>query len=157
MLVKHIPLRTLGEVLHKRIPWKTIIVLFGALIFRRVLENSGAVRGVSTTLIQSHVPLSLIAFFVPFVAGLLTGLSSAAFSIGFPVVTPLVASDSTAVAPGWAAWMMAGAFLGVMCSPLHLCLSLTRIYFEAGWGPVYRRIAPSTLVVAATAGLLLLS
>jgi hypothetical protein len=97
----------------------------------------------------------MIAFVVPFIAGLLTGLSHAAFSIGFPIVIPLVAADGAPVASGWAAWMMAGAFLGVMYSPLHLCLSLTRIYFEAEWGPIYRRIAPSTLAVAATAALLL--
>lgn len=157
MITKHIPPVTLGHVLRKHIPWKTVLVLFGALIFRRVLDNSGAVRGVSETLIQSHVPLALIAFVVPFVAGLLTGLSHAAFSIGFPVMVPLVANDGVAVASGWAAWMMAGAFLGVMCSPLHLCLSLTRVYFEAEWGPIYRRIAPSTLAVAATAAVLLLS
>ncbi|MBS3783118.1 MAG: DUF401 family protein [Anaerolineae bacterium] len=157
MVINGMSLQTLGHILHKRIPWKTIAVLFGALIFRRVLENSGAVHGVSEALVQSHVPLVAIAFLVPFVAGLLTGLSHAAFSIGFPVVVPLVASDGAAITSGWAAWMMAGAFLGVMCSPLHLCLSLTRLYFEADWGPIYRRIAPSSLVVAATAAVLLLS
>ncbi len=157
MILKQINLRTLGHVLHKRIPWETIVVLFGALIFRRVLDSSGAISGVSETLIRSHVPLALIAFVVPFIAGLLTGLSHAAFSIGFPVVLPLVASNGAAIPPGWAAWMMAGAFLGVMCSPLHLCLSLTRLYFEAEWGPIYQRIAPSTLVVAATAAVCLIS
>ncbi len=156
MVVKQISPRTLGHILRKRIPWKTVVVLFGALIFRRVLDNSGAVRGVSQALIQSHVPQALIAFMVPFIAGLLTGLSHAAFSIGFPVVIPLVAPAGAAPTSGWAAWMMAGAFLGVMCSPLHLCLSLTRVYFEAEWGPIYRRIAMSALAVAATAAVLLL-
>jgi len=156
MLVSHVSLGTLGWVLRKRIPWKTVVVIFGALIFRLVLDNSGAVHGVSESLIRSQVPLGLIAFLVPFVAGLLTGLSHAAFSIGFPVVLPLVAADGITLGPGWAAWMMAGAFLGVMWSPLHLCLSLTRVYFEAEWGPIYRRIAPSTIAVAATAAALLL-
>ncbi|MGD2103802.1 MAG: DUF401 family protein [Anaerolineae bacterium] len=155
MILKQISLDTLTVILRKRIPWETVVVLFGALVFRSVLENSGAVGGVSRTLIQSHVPPAMIAFVVPFIAGLLTGLSHAAFSIGFPIVIPLVAADGAPVASGWAAWMMAGAFLGVMYSPLHLCLSLTRIYFEAEWGPIYRRIAPSTLAVAATAALLL--
>jgi hypothetical protein len=34
---------------------------------------------------------------------------------------------------------------------------LTRVYFEAEWGPVYRRIIPSSLGVAVTATVLLLS
>jgi hypothetical protein len=157
VIVKRIPLKTLGHVLRDRIPWETIVVLFGALIFRRVLDSSGAVHSISEVLVHSGVPLSIIAFAVPFAAGLLTGLSHAAFSIGFPIIIPLVAPNGTALTSGWAAWMMAGAFLGVMSSPLHLCLSLTRVYFTAEWGPIYRRIAPSTLLVVATAALLLLT
>ncbi len=157
MSVKNLGLATLGDILRHRIPWQTVMVIFGALIFRRVLDQSGAVTDVSTALIRSGVPLVLIAFLVPFIAGLLTGLSHAAFSIGFPIVLPLVAPSGGVPPTGWAAWMMAGAFLGVMWSPLHLCLSLTRVYFEADWGPIYARIAPSTVFVALTAGLLLLT
>lgn len=156
MIAKRIPLHTLPHILRDRIPWETVVVLFGALVFRQVLENSGAVHGVSEALVRSGVPLVVIAFAVPFVAGLLTGLSHAAFSIGFPVVIPLVTSNGVPPTSGWAAWMMAGAFLGVMWSPLHLCLSLTRVYFGAEWGPIYSRIAPSTLAVAGTAAALLL-
>lgn len=157
MGVNQIPFGKLGHILRERIPWETIAVLFGALIFRRVLDSSGAVHAVSDSLTRSGVPVVAIAFLVPFIAGLLTGISIGAFSIGFPVILPLVAAEGTAIAPGWAAWVMAGGFLGVMCSPLHLCLSLTRVYFEAEWGPVYRRIIPSSLGVAVTATVLLLS
>ncbi len=157
MTVERVPVRTLGDIFLRHIPWETVVVLFGALAFRRVLENSSAVQGVSQGLIRSGVPLAVIAFAVPFVAGLLTGLSHAAFSIGFPVVLPLVAPEGISPAAGWATWMMAGAFLGVMCSPLHLCLSLTRVYFDAEWGPIYRYIAPSTVAVAGTAVVLLLT
>jgi hypothetical protein len=157
MGVNQISLGRLGHILRERIPWKTTAVLFGALIFRRILDSSGAVHAVSDALTRSGVPVVAIAFLVPFIAGLLTGISIGAFSIGFPVILPLVGSDGAAVAPGWAAWLMAGGFLGVMCSPLHLCLSLTRVYFEAEWGPVYRRIIPSGLGVAVTATVLLLS
>jgi hypothetical protein len=93
-----------------------------------------------------------VAFGVPFIAGLLTGLVVAGFSIGFPVILPLVVADGGAVPPEWAAWLMAGGFIGAMLSPVHLCLALTRVYFKAEWGPIYRRIAPAALLVAATAG-----
>jgi integral membrane protein (TIGR00529 family) len=156
MVAKGVSLRALGRILYRHIPWATVVVLFGALVFRRVLDGSGAVDAVSQALTASHVPLAMVAFSIPFIAGLLTGLAIGAVSIGFPVVLPLVA-PSGVIAPGWAAWLMAGGFLGVMCSPLHLCLSLTRAYFKADWGPVYRRIVPSALVVTVTAALLLLS
>ena len=156
MAIKHIPLRDVGAILHERIPWKSVVVIFGALIFRLVLDTSGAVTAISSGLTDVHIPPAGVAFAVPFIAGLLTGLMSAAFSIGFPVALPLVVADGGAIAPGWAAWLLAGGFLGTMLSPLHLCLALTRVYFKAEWGPVYRLIAPSALLMAATAGVLLL-
>jgi len=158
MMVKHVPLRDLGTILRERVPWNSVVVIFGALIFRRVLDSSGAIIATSDALTALHVPLGMVAFGAPFVAGLLTGLIGAAFSIGFPVILPLVVVDGGVVAPGWTAWLVAGGFLGAMFSPVHLCLALTRVYFKAEWGPVYRLIAPSALLVAATGmGILLLS
>ncbi len=151
LVAKGVSVTALFRIVRYRIPWETVVVLLGALFFRRVLDNSGAVGAVSSALTRSRTPLVVVAFLVPFVAGLLTGLSTAAFSIGFPIVLPLVSGDGGAIARGWAAWLVAGGFLGVMCSPLHLCLSLTRVYFEADWGPIYRRIAASSLAVLVTA------
>ncbi|MCK4314642.1 MAG: DUF401 family protein [Anaerolineae bacterium] len=158
VIVKRFPLRDLWTILCERIPWQTVVVIFGALTFRCVLGNSGAILSTSDALTALHIPPALVAFTVPFIAGLLTGVSAAAFSIGFPVVLPLVVADGGTIAPAWVAWLMAGGFLGVMFSPVHLCLSLTRVYFEADWGPIYRRIVPAALLVAATAaGILLLT
>lgn len=155
MAIKGVPIADLWDIFVARIPWKTVAVIFSALIFRRVLDDSGAVVAVSQDLTRLNVPLALVAFTVPFIAGLLTGLASAAFSIGFPVVAPLLMRGASSVAPSWAAWLMAGGFLGVMLSPLHLCLALTRVYFHAEWGPIYRRMTPAVLSVAATAVVLL--
>jgi hypothetical protein len=170
MIFKHIPLRDLGTILHKRIPWKTVSVIFGSLIFRRVLDNSGAVLAVSDELTALHIPLPVLeltalhiplpvlAFGVPFITGLLTGLMAAGFSIGFPVILPLVLVDGGNIAPTWAAWMMSGGIVGTMLSPTHLCLGLTRVYFKAQWGPIYRLLAPAAFLMTATAaGMLLLT
>lgn len=156
MVVKRIPMRDLGTIFRKRIPWDTVFVIAGALIFRSVLEGSGAVLAVSDALIRLHVPVPVVAFGVPFIGGLMTGLIAAAFSIGFPVVLPLVVADGGTIAPGWTAWLVAGGLLGAMLSPMHLCLALTRTYFKAEWGPIYRRLAPSALLIAATAAVVLL-
>jgi len=156
MAVKRVPPRSLLTIWRRHIPWNTVLVIFGALIFRRVLDNSGAITDTSAALTDMQIPRAAVTFAVPFIAGLLTGLSTAAFSIGFPVVLPLVVADGETITLAWAAWLMAGGFLGVMCSPMHLCLSMTRVYFKASWGPVYRLIAPSTALVAATAAVILL-
>jgi hypothetical protein len=92
---------------------------------------------------------------VPFIAGLLTGLMAAGYGIGFPVALPLVTSGGGPVTPAWAAWLMAGGLMGAMLSPVHLCLGLTRVYFQAEWGPIYRRLVPAVLLVTGTAAAIL--
>jgi integral membrane protein (TIGR00529 family) len=156
MAVKRVPLGNLGAILRKHIPWHTVVVIFSALIFRRVLEQSGAVDAVSSALIELDLPIALVAFAVPFIAGLLTGLVVAAYSVGFPVVLPLIVAEGGAVPPAWVAWLVAGGFVGVMSSPMHLCLALTRVYFKAEWKSVYRLIAPAAVLVVATAATILL-
>ncbi len=156
MAVKRIPVRSLGEILREHIPWKSVVVIFGALIFRRVLENSGAVLAVSDALTGLNIPPAVVAFGVPFIASLLTGLIVAGFSIGIPMILPLVAGDGGTITPAWTAWLVAAGFLGAMLSPVHLCLALTRVYFKTRWGPVYRRLALSALLVITTAATMLL-
>jgi integral membrane protein (TIGR00529 family) len=151
MAVKRLPPGDLKAILCHRIPWKTVAVIFGALIFRRVLENSGAVAAVSDGLTSLRIPLAVVAFGVPFIGGLLTGLMPAGFSIGFPVILPLVTGGGQTIPSAWAVWMMAGGIVGTMLSPVHLCLALTRVYFEAEWGPVYRFLIPSASLIAAVA------
>jgi integral membrane protein (TIGR00529 family) len=152
MVINRFSPRRLIAILRGRIPWKTISVIFGALIFRRVLENSGAVVAVSEGLTKLHIPLMVLAFAVPGVAGLLTGLMAAGYSIGFPIIVPLLVADGGDIPLEWAAWLTAGGYLGTMCSPVHLCLALTRAYFQAEWSAVYKRLIPAALLVAATAG-----
>ncbi|HEC33971.1 MAG TPA: DUF401 family protein [Chloroflexi bacterium] len=152
-LVNRVGVRQFWDILCHRIRWSTVLVIFGAMLFRRVLEGTGAVAAASQALIQMHVPVIVAVFAVPFAAGLLSGLGTAAFAIGFPIVLPLIGHSP--LEPSLAVWAWAGGFLGVMMSPAHLCLSLTRVYFQADWGPLYRRIGPAVLLTAAIAGLLL--
>ncbi|HTG80996.1 MAG TPA: DUF401 family protein [Geobacteraceae bacterium] len=52
--------------------------------------------------------------------------------------------------PGLLALAFGSGFAGVMLSPVHLCLVLTREYFNADMARVYNRLwLPSALVLAA--------
>ncbi|MGD1992917.1 MAG: DUF401 family protein [Anaerolineae bacterium] len=153
-LVNHIGPRQFWDILRNAVRWDTVVVIFGAMIFRRVLEETGAVAVASQALTEMNVPLLLVVFAVPFAAGLMSGLGAAAFAIGFPIILPLVGHSPIDL--DMAMWAWAGGFLGVMMSPVHLCLALTREYFDADWGAVYRLLVPAVLLTAATAGLLLL-
>lgn len=138
----------------KSMPLGTAPIIAGTMIFRQVLESSGAVEAVSTAFATMGIPLSVIVFSVPLMAGLFTGLAVAAFAIGFPIVVPLCGPDL--IASGYGLLAYAGGFVGLLLSPVHLCLALTRVYFQAEWGGVYRRILPAALLLTATAAVVVL-
>lgn len=135
--------------LARKTPLGVAPIIVGAMVFRRVLETSQAVQVVSQSLTGMGIPLEVIVFAVPFVPGLLTGLAVAAFAIGFPIVLPLCGPD--VVSNGYGLLAYAGGLAGLMLSPMHLCLSLTRVYFRAEWGGIYRRLVPATALLALVA------
>jgi integral membrane protein (TIGR00529 family) len=136
--------------LARKMPFGTVPIIVGAMIFRRVLETSNAVEAASQAMANLGIPLPFVVFAVPMAAGLLTGLAVAAFAIGFPIVLPLCGPDLIGSGYGFVAY--AGGFVGLMLSPVHLCLALTRIYFKAQWGGIYRQILPAAfLMVVAVA------
>jgi uncharacterized protein len=135
--------------LARKTPLGVAPIIIGAMVFRRVLETSQAVELISQSLTGAGIPLAIVVFAVPFVPGLLTGLAVAAFATGFPIVLPLAGPD--AVGSGYALLAYAGGLAGLMLSPMHLCLSLTRVYFRAEWGGIYRRLLPAAVLLTLVA------
>lgn len=113
----------------------TVALVMG---FKKVLESSQAIPAVSEALSSLGIPLWLIAMLVPLLVGLMTGVTIAPIGIGFPILIPLLQTH-----PDFHYYMMlafAGGICGVLLSPLHLCLVLTKEYFRADWRGVYRLI-----------------
>jgi hypothetical protein len=124
----------------------TVVIVMG---FKRVLESSGAVHSVSSVLLSSEVPLWLIAIWVPFLVGLITGVTIAPIAISFPVLIPLFQKD-----PHFLNYMIlafASGISGDLLSPFHLCLILTKDYFRADLKGVYRYVWMPTVSIVVVA------
>ncbi|MBM4309301.1 MAG: DUF401 family protein, partial [Deltaproteobacteria bacterium] len=106
--------------------------------FKRVLESSQAIPAVSEVLSSLGIPFWLIAMLVPLLVGVVTGVTIAPIGIGFPILIPLLHDH-----PDFLYYMslaFAGGIGGVLLSPLHLCLILTKEYFRADWKGVYQLV-----------------
>jgi integral membrane protein (TIGR00529 family) len=123
----------------------TVAIVMG---FKKVLESCGAIYSVSSVLLSSEVPLWLIAILVPFLVGLITGVTIAPIAISFPILIPLFQND-----PQFLNYMVlafASGISGDLLSPFHLCLILTKDYFRADLKGVYRFVwVPSVSIVVA--------
>ena len=144
------------DVLKSSFPIHTFSAIFGVMIFKQIMQDAGAVSQIPQALSALGLPPMVIAFSVPMVVGLLTGTAAAALALSVPMVAPVLqGGELSGLSAG--VWLFVGSFSGVLLSPLHLCLALTKDYFGAAWGDLYKRIVPSVgLVVAAAVVLVLL-
>lgn len=145
-----------ADVAKRSFPVHTFSAIFGAMIFKQVLEDAGAVARIPPALSSLGLPPMFVGFVVPMAVGLLTGTAAATMALSLPLVAPVLAGQPIEpMAAG--VWMFAGGFSGIMLSPMHLCLALTHNYFGASWGKLYKRLIPSVAVmIAGAAGIVML-
>jgi len=116
-------------------------IVVSILIFKGILEDSHAVEAISKELILLHVPLVLIAVVLPFLVGLITGITIAFVGVTLPILIPLIHSIGGAqVILPYVMLAMVCGFSGVLLSPLHLCLILSNEYFNTSMGAVYKHL-----------------
>jgi integral membrane protein (TIGR00529 family) len=120
-----------------------IILILGVMFFKEAMENSGAVKNLSQFFIREGIPVSPILFLLPFITGMLTGLT-----VGFVGSTfPLIISIAGGASLGAVSFAFASGFLGVLLSPIHICLILTREYFKADLWGIYKMMIPGCIVI----------
>ncbi|MBN1615576.1 MAG: DUF401 family protein [Deltaproteobacteria bacterium] len=116
-----------------------VYMVASILVFKGMLEGSHAVKSISADLHSAHLPLLLIVTVLPLIVGLVAGISIAFVGSTFPIIIPLVYSFGEGIHL-YAYMMLAvvSGFMGVLLSPLHLCLLLTNQYFETTIREAYR-------------------
>lgn len=135
------------QALRRAAQWQMLLLVLGVYVLRSIFELSKAAEKLPDALEAFHVLAIVACFLVPFVINLITGYNLAGVGMAFPLLVALFAETG----PAGVAVAYAGAFLGVLSSPVHLCLALTREYFHAEWGRVYRLLIPLLLGMALVA------
>ncbi len=149
VIQKRYPLKQVALILKEPMTLKICILIWGIMAFKDVLQASGAVGQVSRFVVQLGVPAVLLAVFLSLLAGVLTGLVTACIGVSFPLVMAMIEPTVVLVMLTYVAGVV-----GVMLSPVHLCLVLTVEYFRADFFRSYcPLIVPSMIVLAGAAGL----
>jgi hypothetical protein len=131
------PLRKAGKILWKGFSPTMAVAMIGIMFFRQVLDGSTMATELMTLLEGS--PLQLLMVGLPMVVSLFTGLAVLSIGTTFPLLLPL-----SPVSPAvFASILYVSAYTGYLASPLHLCLILTKEYFNCSLFDVYRRFLPS--------------
>lgn len=121
-----------------------ILMVAGIMVFKGMLEASGAIEALPVFFKQSGLPSAVVVFALPFLVGLLTGLTVGFVGATFPIIVAMMGGHPD---PGLITFAFASGFAGVMLSPTHLCLLLTVQYFKADLANTYRLMYVPVLLV----------
>ncbi len=135
--------------LRESVSLNVMIMVIGIMVFKGMLDATGAIEALPIFFRQSGLPVGVILFTLPFIVGLLTGLTVGFVGATFPIITAMMGGNPD---PGAITFAFASGFAGVMLSPTHLCLLLTIRYFNADMASTYRLMYLPVFLVF-TAGL----
>jgi len=128
---------------------KILFLLYSVMLFKVIIERADAAGALISDMQAIGLPPILILAVLPLLIGLATGISMAFVGIALPLLLPYIALDSGISGPALLLAFVSG-MMGILVSPLHLCLILSSEYFKANLGRVYRYILPPVLVIEAT-------
>ncbi len=132
------------NILRSGLQYRILLAVLGILFLKDTLEATGVLKLSLQQLMNSGFPLFLLAILTSLLASLLTEDNTAAMGILLPVFLTLEGFRGPGIY-GFTALMYVSAFVGNVMSPVHICLSLTKEYFQADFSKIYRYLAPPLL------------
>ncbi|ACK43065.1 MULTISPECIES: DUF401 family protein [Dictyoglomus] len=143
-LVLKFDINRIKNLLLNSINIQNLILIVGVMIFKRMLEITGAVSDIAYSLNYSFIPTYLIFFALPLIIGIFTGVTSATVGITFPILIKMLPYQDPSK---YIILAFISSFLGIMVSPLHLCLILTKEYFKPDWKSFYNYVLKSGVLL----------
>jgi integral membrane protein (TIGR00529 family) len=136
--------------LRKGTEFQIITLVFGVSAYKHLLIATGIREAVPEFLMQIQVPELLVIIAVPMLIGLVTGVTAAFVAVTFPLLMPIIMRGG-GIDMELVMLAFGSGFVGCLLSPVHLCLVLSREYFGASFGGIYRLLIPATLAIMAVA------
>jgi len=141
-----IKVKDIKDIIKSDLDLNILFLIAGIMIFQRMLEATGIIIIIPEFFTGLGIPRLVVLFIIPFLVGILTGISSATVGICFPVLLPFMVVQNE-VNLNYAMFAYVGAYIGMMISPVHLCLVVTKDYFKADLAKIYKLLALPILII----------
>ncbi len=146
--VNRLPVASRWGILRSRALLNIFYMVAAILVFKGGLQDCHAVEQVSQTFLRWRIPLLPIAILLPFIVGIVSGITIAFVGTTFPILISLIhTTGETHLMLPYMMLALSSGFTGVLLSPLHLCLLLSNEYFQSSLMPVYRYLLVSCTVL----------
>jgi len=138
----------IGMLFRRWIDYRLALTVLGLMMFKAVIEASGAVSSLAESLLSIGIPLPMMVLVLGLLTSYLAGAHMAASGILAALFAPLFPPESLGA---YTSLLFAAITLGYLVSPIHLCLVLTNQYFGVRYGEILRKLALPVVGMLATA------
>ena len=134
------------KILKRTLDPKIVILIFAVMFYKDLIAYTHSAQIFFNHLKELNFPTPIAAFLLTFVVGFAVGIEISYSAIALPLLTAFTGIGISFV-PKNLMLVFGAGLLGVMMSPLHLCLILTSEYYSANLGNVYRYLIPAGIVL----------
>jgi integral membrane protein (TIGR00529 family) len=133
------------EMFKKSFSIKIGLLMISVMVFKYIVSHTPELKVIPSILSGSGIPALIPLFLFPFITGVLTGVNQAYVGVSFPLLLPFFGNGSIDLKLVMFAYT--AGFIGVIVSPAHLCLLLTKEYFKAEWSKIFQPLIPSAILL----------
>ncbi len=119
-------------------------VTFAALFMKIAVLQTNSMYYTYEFFNMYHIPAFVVIIILPYLAGLMTGVTVAYVAATFPLLLPYISTPASFPAIALA---YASGYAGHLTSPVHLCLVLSAQHFKADVYRVIKRVSPAVVFV----------
>ena len=123
---------------------KILFMLYAIILYKATIDSSNAAGVLIENMQAIGLPDLVVLVALPLLIGVATGYSPAFAGVALPLLVPYIVTGSGINSPALLVAYVTG-FMGVLLSPMHLCLILSTEYFKANLVHVYKYILPLCL------------
>ena len=127
-----------------------MVRIYGAFIEARLPGGILLMESIRNDLNAFGIPALLLVIIIPLLAGLTTGLTVGFIGASFPVILSLAGPDTGGLLPIVVMGYSCG-YLGMMLSPVHICLIVTNEHFKTSLYESLKGLLPCVAFVFAWA------
>ncbi len=154
LIIQRISMKELRDIIFQDVSFKVVIMIIGIMLFKQVLENTDSMTQLPQFFSAIGINVWVVLFFIPFLLGFLTGTTTGFIGITFPILMPLMTQGgSLNVSMAMLAYL--AGYIGMMVSPMHLCLTVTIEYLNANILKFYKILSIHLLILLSLSALYL--
>lgn len=146
-LVNRIPLRQFWAASLDKRALPLLLLIFSIMIFKTVMTESQAVSQVRDEMMTYKIPVLVVIMILPFISGIITGIALGFVGASFPLIIPIFHTTQPIDYMALAALAYTFGYMGMMLSPVHLCLLVSKDYYKASLMKSYGQLLPPVIMV----------